>query len=559
MELTHLKPPDAALPTRSPSSPCDSGQDWANWPGKPWKLVRSTCVLLLTNTARPREQEVCNSVWEISQEGRIHHARPPPLLTSKTQTTTHFLIIKERNPSNSTWGPESGPFPRIYRKELSEEVKALCVSQGSPAKENKKVLDPKELMFQFTFEDHRRPMVQLKAVRKRSPVFCTKVSAFSLYAGIQLMRGARSHVGSSSSVAQTTPSLDASSLDASLVACTDTVTFTEVVEGESWGSFYSSYKTEQLITLWVLFVFTIVGNSVVLFSTWKRKRKSRMTFFVTQLAITDTFTGLFNILTDIIWQFTGEFLVPDLVCRVVRYLQVVLLYASTYVMSLSIDRYHAIVYPMKFLQGERQAKVLIGVAWSLSFLFSIPTLIIFGKRTLSNGEVQCWALWPDDSYWTPYMTVVAFLVYFIPLTIISIIYGIVIRTIWMKSKAPETVISNCSDGKLCTSYNSKAKVKAIKYSIIIVLAFIICWSPYFLFDMLDNFNLLPDTKERFYTSVIIQNLPALNSAINPLIYCAFSSSIYFPCRGQKSQESRMICRERSERHELQFLSKPEFI
>jgi hypothetical protein len=41
-----------------------------------------------------------------------------------------------------------------------------------------------------------------------------------------------------------------------------------------------------LITLWILFVFTIVGNSVVLFSTWRRKRKSRMTFFVTQLAIT---------------------------------------------------------------------------------------------------------------------------------------------------------------------------------------------------------------------------------------------------------------------------------
>ncbi|XP_011805530.1 PREDICTED: neuropeptide S receptor isoform X4 [Colobus angolensis palliatus] len=257
-------------------------------------------------------------------------------------------------------------------------------------------------------------------------------------------------------------------LDSSPVACTETVTFTEVVEGKEWGSFYYSFKTEQLITLWVLFVFTIVGNSVVLFSTWRRKRKSRMTFFVTQLAIT-----------------------------------------------------------------EKQARVLIVIAWSLSFLFSIPTLIIFGKRTLSNGEVQCWALWPDDSYWTPYMTIVAFLVYFIPLTIISIMYGIVIRTIWIKSKTYETVISNCSDGKLCSSYNrgliSKAKIKAIKYSIVIILAFICCWSPYFLFDILDNFNLLPDTQERFYASVIIQNLPALNSAINPLIYCVFSSSISFPC------------------------------
>uniref|UniRef100_A0A2R9CM72 Neuropeptide S receptor 1 n=1 Tax=Pan paniscus TaxID=9597 RepID=A0A2R9CM72_PANPA len=287
-------------------------------------------------------------------------------------------------------------------------------------------------------------------------------------------------------------------LDSSPVACTETVTFTEVVEGKEWGSFYYSFKTEQLITLWVLFVFTIVGNSVVLFSTWRRKKKSRMTFFVTQLAIT-----------------------------------------------------------------EKQARVLIVIAWILSFLFSIPTLIIFGKRTLSNGEVQCWALWPDDSYWTPYMTIVAFLVYFIPLTIISIMYGIVIRTIWIKSKTYETVISNCSDGKLCSSYNrgliSKAKIKAIKYSIIIILAFVCCWSPYFLFDILDNFNLLPDTQERFYASVIIQNLPALNSAINPLIYCVFSSSISFPCRERRSQDSRMTFRERTERHEMQILSKPEFI
>ncbi|XP_044945446.1 neuropeptide S receptor isoform X2 [Mustela putorius furo] len=287
-------------------------------------------------------------------------------------------------------------------------------------------------------------------------------------------------------------------LDASPVFCTETVTFTEVVEAEEWGSFYYSFKTEQLITLWVLFVFTIVGNSMVLFSTWRRKRKSRMTFFVTQLAIT-----------------------------------------------------------------EKQAKILIMIAWSLSFLFSIPTLIIFGKRKLSNGEVQCWALWPDDSYWTPYMTIVAFLVYFIPLAIISVIYAIVIRTIWMKSKAHETVISNCSDGKLCTSYHrgllSKAKIKAIKYSIVIILAFICCWSPYFFFDILDNFSLLPDTEERFYASVIIQNLPALNSAINPLIYCVFSSSICCPCRERTSRDSRMTFRERTQRHEMQILPKPEFI
>uniref|UniRef100_A0A8C6B5R1 Uncharacterized protein n=2 Tax=Monodon monoceros TaxID=40151 RepID=A0A8C6B5R1_MONMO len=70
------------------------------------------------------------------------------------------------------------------------------------------------------------------------------------------------------------------------ILCRETVTFTAVVEGEERGSFYYSFKTEQLITLWVLFVFTIVGNAIMLFSTLRRKRKLRMTFFVAQLAIT---------------------------------------------------------------------------------------------------------------------------------------------------------------------------------------------------------------------------------------------------------------------------------
>ncbi|NXY42132.1 NPSR1 protein, partial [Ceuthmochares aereus] len=333
-------------------------------------------------------------------------------------------------------------------------------------------------------------------------------------------------------------------LDLTLVTCTETVTFTEVVTEEEWGSFYYSFKTEQLVTLWILFIVTITGNAIVLFSTWRRKRKSRMTFFVKQLAITDSFTGLINIMTDIVWRYTGDFMAPDIVCRVVRYFQVVLLYASTYVLvSLSIDRYHAIVYPMKFLQGERQAKVLIGVAWSLSFLFSIPTLIIFGKRQLSNGEVQCWALWPDDSYWIPYMTVVAFLVYFIPLIIISVIYSIVIRTIWMKSKAQAVIISSCP-ALLSVS----------------LPAFVLCWSPYFLFDILDNFNVLPETEERFYASVIIQNLPALNSAINPLIYCFFSNHLCPPFEDRRTRRLEGTFRDRSDGgQKMEVLSRPGYI
>ncbi|XP_018426841.1 PREDICTED: neuropeptide S receptor isoform X2 [Nanorana parkeri] len=292
-------------------------------------------------------------------------------------------------------------------------------------------------------------------------------------------------------------------LDLIIATCTSTISATDVAEENEWPSFYTSFKTEQLITLWILFVIIIIGNSVVLYLTWKervRKRKSRMTFFVIQLAIT-----------------------------------------------------------------EKQAKILITAAWTLSFLFSIPTLIIFGKIQLPNGETQCWALWPDDSYWKPYMTTVALLVYFIPLIIISVIYFIVIRTIWAKSKSHSgVIISNCTDGNFCASYNhrgliSKAKLKAIKYSIVVILAFVLCWSPYFLFDILDNFEMLPKTQERIYASIIIQNLPVLNSAVNPIIYCIFSNRHCRLSRDRNSGNFQGTLRDKTEGVEMQIVSKPEYI
>uniref|UniRef100_A0A8C4Q3H8 Neuropeptide S receptor 1 n=1 Tax=Eptatretus burgeri TaxID=7764 RepID=A0A8C4Q3H8_EPTBU len=243
---------------------------------------------------------------------------------------------------------------------------------------------------------------------------------------------------------------------------------------DHFGSFYSVYPMEQLITLWVLFVCVIGGNVLVLLATCSaRRRKPRMTFFVINLAVADILTGLVNILSNIIWRFTGEFLASDLVCRLVKYFQVVLLYASTYVLvSLSIDRYMAIVHPMKLFKGDRYSCCLIGLAWALAFLFSAPTLFLFHKKQLGNGEMQCWSDWPDDTFWTPYMTLVAFLIYFCPLMIMCVVYFFVVRKIWMKSKMTANNQRDQTGGRTVFLHRGsipRARVKAVKYSLLIVL------------------------------------------------------------------------------------------
>lgn len=54
--------------------------------------------------------------------------------------------------------------------------------------------------------------------------------------------------------------------------------------------------------------------------------------------------------------------------------------------------------------------------------------------------------------------------------------------------------------------------------------FILCWSPYIVFDLLQVFGYLPKTQTVVAVATFIQSLTTLNSAANPIIYCLFSTS-----------------------------------
>lgn len=146
-----------------------------------------------------------------------------------------------------------------------------------------------------------------------------------------------------------------------------------------------SLQTEQFAVLWILFTVIVLGNSAVLFVMFINKnRKSRMNYFIKQLALAGEFrnlgfpvefvttiltpildlcVGLLNVLTDIIWRITISWRAGNLACKVIRFSQVCVTYSSTYVLvAMSIDRYDAITHPMNFSkscksQSRRVAKL----------------------------------------------------------------------------------------------------------------------------------------------------------------------------------------------------------
>ncbi|XP_053971856.1 cardioacceleratory peptide receptor isoform X2 [Hylaeus anthracinus] len=151
-------------------------------------------------------------------------------------------------------------------------------------------------------------------------------------------------------------------------------------------SFYF-YETEQFTVLWLLFAMIVVGNVAVLIGLlWGKRRKTRMDFFIKQLALADLLVGLISVLTDIIWRATVTWHAGNIACKLIRFMQTVVTYSSTYVLvALSIDRYDAITRPMNFTGRWWRARALVVAAWSLSALFSLPIIFLYEERAIQDG------------------------------------------------------------------------------------------------------------------------------------------------------------------------------
>ncbi|XP_058453297.1 cardioacceleratory peptide receptor [Malaya genurostris] len=316
------------------------------------------------------------------------------------------------------------------------------------------------------------------------------------------------------------------------VAATKVGTANENVTSEEINSFYF-YETEQFAVLWALFTVIVLGNSAVLVTMLLNKnRKSRMNFFIKQLAIADLCVGLLSVLTDIIWRMTVSWRAGNAACKAIRFAQASVTYASTYVLvALSIDRYDAITHPMNFSGCWNRARRLVAAAWSLSALFSLPIFYLYEERSI-QGRKQCWIDLVEPWRWQVYMCWVATSLFVLPALIISACYAIIVKTIWAKGailgptdRTRNGMADLASRRASSRGIIPKAKVKTVKMTIVIVIVFVLCWSPYIVFDLLQVFEQIPQTQTNIAIASFIQSLAPLNSAANPLIYCLFSTQV----------------------------------
>ena len=93
-------------------------------------------------------------------------------------------------------------------------------------------------------------------------------------------------------------------------------------------------------------------------------------------------TLLLQVLPQLLWDITERFQGPDALCRSIKYLQIVGMFASSYmIVAMTVDRHYAICCPLQAYRGGETSRwnPPIMVAWGLALVLSLPQVSTTGK------------------------------------------------------------------------------------------------------------------------------------------------------------------------------------
>lgn len=242
----------------------------------------------------------------------------------------------------------------------------------------------------------------------------------------------------------------------------------------------------EIALLASIFLLATLSNGLVLAALFHRgNRATPMHRFICHLCLADLTVALFQVLPQLLWDITDRFQGPDILCRAMTYLQVVGMFASSYVIvAMTYDRHRAICRPMlAFRKGPACWYRPVVAAWTASFLLSLPQLFIFSKTQLKSGAYECWATFVQPWGARAYVTWVTLMVFILPTLFIATCQGMIFCEVHRSLHlGPEGALGG-RGSRRGVSPISGAVAKTLKMTLVIVLTYVFCWAPFFLVQM----------------------------------------------------------------------------
>lgn len=273
-----------------------------------------------------------------------------------------------------------------------------------------------------------------------------------------------------------------------------------------------------------ILVVAVLGNSVVVYIVCSSEKMRTVTnYFIANLAIGDLCMAIlcvpFSFISTLIlkfWPF-GEHL-----CVAVNYLQAVSVFVSAYTLvAISLDRYLAIIYPLRPRMTRCQAKVIIASVWILSLATTLPVAIFSRLVTppvnfyVHMDRQVCTEDWgsepSDDELRMAYSVALMLLQYFLPLTVLVFTYSRIAMVVWGKRTLGETPAR--------VDRIARSKRKMTKMMVTVVMVYTLCWLPFNVLMVVRELWVVDSWPYMMQVWALFHWLAMSHTCYNPIILC----------------------------------------
>uniref|UniRef100_A0A8D8LBA0 Gonadotropin-releasing hormone II receptor n=1 Tax=Cacopsylla melanoneura TaxID=428564 RepID=A0A8D8LBA0_9HEMI len=286
---------------------------------------------------------------------------------------------------------------------------------------------------------------------------------------------------------------------------------------------FNSGHVVAIATYSVLMVISAIGNITVLSTILRRRRKtrSRINTMLMHLAIADLIVTFLMMPLEIVWNWHVQWVFGDVWCRITAFFRIFGLFLSGFILiCISVDRYLAVLKPLSLSQVDRRGKIMLASAWIASIICSAPQVYVFHveEHPTEANFTQCVTFhsFPSKAYENAYNYFGMIMMYCLPLLAIIYCYAAILVEIYQRSQS----IDNIRRSGL--GFLGRAKSRTLKMTIIIVVVFIICWTPYYI--MCVWFWTEPvtanDIDHRIQKTLFM--FASTNSCANPIVYGLFN-------------------------------------
>ncbi|KAM3910908.1 type-2 angiotensin II receptor [Leptodactylus fuscus] len=266
-----------------------------------------------------------------------------------------------------------------------------------------------------------------------------------------------------------------------------------------------------------IFIFGFIGNSLVISVLCSQgDMKTVASIYILNLAIAD----LLFLMTLPFWatyySFGLDWKFGTTMCKISSSLLTLNIFASIFFIScMSVDRYMAIVYPLRSQRRTLTQAVLVAlIIWVLAIMSTLPTFYFRNTYYIPNLNVYaCVMDFPMEEYssWCVAMALLKITLGFcFPITVILTCYSMI--GLHLK-KTRGSIL------------NKKTRDRVLKIVTAIVVSFIICWLPFHVLtflDVLTRMKIINDCRTETFVEAALPLSICLgfsNSCINPLLYC----------------------------------------